>query len=233
MISVVLIEPRKSGNLGAICRVMKNFGFNELVVVNPRCKVDSLEARKRSKHANDVLKKIKVVNSKYLDKFDYLISTTARLGTDYNISRSPISPEQLSGKLKEIDVKKLKIGLVFGRENNGLTNEEIERCDFTITVPTKKEYPVMNLSHAVGIVLYEISKNEENISSHVRPALKVEKRIALKMVDQLLKKVKFSTPDKIVTQRKLWKKLIGKSFLGRREAFALLGFFRKLNEKFK
>jgi len=234
MISIILIEPRKSGNLGAVCRAMKNFGFNRLIAVNPRCKVNSLEARKRSKHANDVLKKVKVVSSKYLDRFDYLIGTTARLGTDYNISRNPITPEQLGKKLCEIDSEKVNIGIVFGRENNGLTNEEIERCDFTVTIPTNKKYAVMNLSHSVAIVLYElVKKRNDNVISHIRPALKEEKQIALNRIDDILKKIEFSTPEKVDTQRKLWKKLIGKSFLGRREAFALLGFLRKLNEKLK
>ena len=70
MISVVLIEPGKSGNVGAIARAMKNFCFNELVLVNPKCNHLSQTSRNRAKHANDVLKKAKIRKLQYLKKFD-------------------------------------------------------------------------------------------------------------------------------------------------------------------
>ena len=108
MISVILIEPETPGNIGAIARVMKNFEFNELVLINPKCKHLSKEALDRSTHAKSILKKAKVKKINYLKQFDYLIATTAKLGTDYNIPRSPITPEQLGDKLSKLN-SKLKI----------------------------------------------------------------------------------------------------------------------------
>jgi len=243
MISIIILEPRNSGNLGAICRVMKNFGFKELILVNPCCNPKSITARKRSMHALDILTNAKIIRAKdhsslkkYLRKFDHLIATTSQLGTDYNITRSPITPAQLVEKLKTINLNKTKLAIVFGRENHGLSNDEINLCDFAITVPTNREYPSMNLSHAISVILYELSKldNSENpnkVNSHILPASDIDKKIMLKFIDKIIKNLNLATKEKEETMRKVWKKIVGKSFVSKREAFALLGFFRKLSEK--
>ena len=227
MISIVLMEPKVSGNVGAIARVMKNFGFSNLVLVNPKCNHLSQEARNRAKHANDILEKAKV--RKKLGKFDYLIATTAILGTDYNIPRSPITPEQLSEKLSKVS-ERLNVGILIGREGPGLYNEEILKCDFIVTIPTSKNYPTLNISHAVGILLYELHKKlgKKKVNDHIIFASEKEKEIILKKINNILNKLEFATKEKKETQRRIWKRIIGKSFLTKREAFALLGFLRKL-----
>lgn len=224
MISIILIEPKKSGNLGAVARVMANFGFDNLVLVNPKCKKNSKEAIKRAKHGLNVLKKAKVV--KRWPKMDTLIATTAMLGTDYNIPRSPISPEQLS----EIISDKGKIGIVFGREGPGLTNEEVLACDFVCTIPSSKKYPTLNLSQSVAVVCYELSKklSIKKVSEHIVFASNVEKDQLMKMLNQALDKISFKNEQKKETQRRVWKRMISKSFLTRREAYALMGFFKKI-----
>ncbi len=223
MIIVVLVEPKNSGNVGAVARSMANFGFEKLILVNPKCKHLSQTARNRAKWAQDVLKKAKVVNSLSSIK-STLVATTGKIGTDYNIPRSPISPE----KLANIINKKKDIALVFGRENTGLNNEEISKCDFVVTIPTSKKYSVMNLSHAVAVILYELAKHKENISSHIIFASEQDKKQLMKMLTKALNKMDFATKEKKQTQITVWKRMIGKSFLTKREAFALMGFFRKI-----
>jgi len=231
MISVILIEPKLSANIGAIARVMKNFNFTNLVLINPKCNHLSQMARNRAKHANDILTKTKIKKKSYLNQFDYLIATTAVLGSDYNIPRCPITPRQLGDKLAKIDPKK-KIGLLIGRESSGLTNEEIQKSDFVVSVPTSKRYSTLNISHAVAIILYEIfqSSGELKINDHIVSASKKEKDIILKKVGNILNRLDFSTEEKKQTQKKVWKRIIGKSLLTKREAFALLGFLRKLEK---
>lgn len=245
MISIILIEPRNSGNLGAICRVMKNFGFKELILINPVCNPKSITARKRSKHAADVLNNSKIIPLKskkdiysVMNKFDYAIATTSQLGTDFNIARSPITPEQLLNKLAndKINITKTKIALVFGRENYGLSNEEINACDFSLTIPTNKEYPSMNISHSIAVVLYELSKlnynqKENKVNSHILPITNIEKKIMQQLINKTIKNIHLATENKEETLRKVWKKIIAKSFISKREAFALLGYFRKLSDK--
>src|SRR3989338_6390715 len=99
MVSIVLIEPEKSGNVGYIARAMKNFDFNELILINPKCNHLDLEAMSRATHARDLLRKAKVKTFSYLKNFDYLIATTAIIGSDYNIPRSPISIGELAKKI--------------------------------------------------------------------------------------------------------------------------------------
>ena len=117
-----------------------------------------------------------------------------------------------------------------GREGSGLTNEELEIMDFTVTIPTSKKYGTMNLSHATTIILYEIFKKiaEENIVSHITPISEPEKKQMMKLLDESMDKMQFLNDDKKDTQRTVWKKMINKSFLSRREAYALMGFLKKI-----
>lgn len=227
MISVVLIEPETSGNIGAVARVMKNFDFTNLVLINPKCNHLDGEAIQRSKHAAEILEKATIGDFSHLDSYDYLIATTSKLGTDYNIPRSPLSPEQLAEKIKDKDTN---IALVFGREGNGLYNEEIQKCDFTVSIPSSKEYPALNLSHSVGIMLYELHKalKMETITDHFIIASKKEKVQILKLLNQVLEKIEFSTEEKQETQKIVWKRIFGKAMLTKREAFAVMGFLKKL-----
>jgi len=254
-ITVILIEPENAGNTGAICRAMKNFDFAELVLVAPKFDTDSQDLRNRAKWANDLVDKIEILpkyNDKVLKKlrkdFDYLIATTARIGRDYNILRSPITPEQLAERLAELEKnpktdkkqkkevkskKNINIGIVMGREGSGLNNEELEMMDFTVTIPTSKTYGTMNVSHATTIILYEIFKkiSEENIISHINPISEPEKKQLMKLLDESMDKMHFLNEDKKDTQRIVWKKMINKSFLSKREAYALMGFLKKINHK--
>jgi TrmH family RNA methyltransferase len=229
MITVVLTEPKTEGNIGALARVMKNFDLKNLVLIKPKCNHLGLDAKSRAKHAKDILKNASVKDFSYLKKFDYVIGTTAMLGTDYNIPRSPLTPEQLADKIYNV---KGKIALLFGRDSFGLTNEEIKKCDFIVTIPTHKKYPTMNISHAASVIFYALFKKigKENISEHIITATKKEKDIILKNINKILNKLEFQTKQKKDTQKIVWKRIIGKSLLTKREAYALLGFLRKLSK---
>ncbi len=227
MIYVILIEPKTPGNVGAIARVMLNFDLKNLILVNPKCDHLSPEAIRRAKHAKPILKNAKIVGFSYLKKFDYLIGTTSKLGRDYNIPRSPLLPEQIAEK---ITGRKEKIAILFGREDSGLTNKEILACDFIINIPTSK-YSALNISHAAAIIFYELfkEKGKKELAKRIPPITKKEKEIILKLINEKLKLMPFETEQKRETQRRLWKRIIGKAMLTKREAFALLGFLRKLN----
>lgn len=228
-ISVVLVETANSGNLGAVARVMANFGLSELVLVKPKCSIDE-EARKRAKHAQGVLKGIKVVNDFNVlkKKFDLIIGTTGKIGTDYNVVRSPV----LSYELAEfISGKKGKIALVFGSEEKGLSNEHLSLCDFVVHIPSSKKYSVLNISHSVGIILYELSKSINDVrSNHVLASFK-EKEVILELLDEIIGGLKFRAPSEKVTQKKVWRRIVGKSMITKRESFALIGLLKKIRKK--
>ena len=230
MIELILIEPRKQENLGSVARVMKNFDFDRLVLIKPKCKL-GIKAHKVAKHAKDVIRKAKIEDFSYLKKLDYLIGTTSILGADYNILRNAINPEQLAEKISKIG-DKTKIGVLIGREGIGLKNEEIKLCDILVTIPASKKYPTMNVSHSCSIILYELFKkiSNEKSNSHINFATKKEKDIILKYINNVLDKIEFSTKEKKDTQKKVWKRVIGKAMLTKREAFTVMGFFSKLKK---
>lgn len=240
-ITITCIGIKEEGNLGAIARAMKNFGVSDLLLIG--CPVNHLSKTSldRASHAKEILQNARKSNNiNCLREFDYVIGTTAKLGTFYNIPRVPLTPKQLGEKLSGLSValpvskSNLRIAVVLGREDHGLSNEEIALCDFVVSIPASKNYPILNVSHACSIMLYEIFQavncKRKADASHVSVvyASKKEKEHALKLAGEIMGKLKFSTPEKKETQKKLWRKLIGKSFMTKKEATSLMGFFKKI-----
>lgn len=228
MISVVLVEPENPGNIGAVSRAMKNFGFHKLILVNPKCDHLSEEARRRAKHSLDILKSSEVINFLEELKADYKVATTSKLGSDYNVARTPLTPKIFAEKLDDIHSAKVHVSIIFGRESSGLTNDEIDMADFLVSIPSDK-YSALNLSHAVSIVLYETyqSKNRRKTEKRFTPITRKEIDTLQDAISSLQDKQGFSE-QKRELHRKIWKRIITKSMMTRREAFSLLGFFRKL-----
>lgn len=232
MITVVCIEPENAGNLGAIARCMKNFDCASLILVHPLCDHLSKEALDRATKAKAVLTKARVVKAydmSFLDEFDYVIGTTAKIGRDYNVNRVPITPAELAKNAGN----KSKIAIILGREGIGLTNKEIEQCDCIVAIPASASYPTMNISHAAAIVLYELfqASPSPKVGETITRAAAKEKDQIMKMVNAILDEIDWPALSKKETQQKVWRRLLGKSFLTKREAYALMGFLKKVREK--
>ena len=154
---IVLVEPLYQGNVGSVCRVMKNFGFLELYLVNP-CPLEG-EARAMSAHAIDVLQNARICTmEEAIRGCDVVIGTTgsrAFKGCDH-IRTPALSPKALREKIEEYHPD-TTFALLFGREDKGFTNDELSQCSMIATIPTSHIYPIMNLSHAVGVMVYELS----------------------------------------------------------------------------
>lgn len=227
MISVVLVEPETAGNVGGVARAMKNFGLKKLFLVNPQCNHLDIDAFSRAKHAKEILKKAVVVKSfSHLKMFDTLVATTAALGTDYNVARLPLSPETLAEKLRGSGRR--NVAIVFGREGTGLRNSEIIGCDFVVSIPSSLKYRALNISHAAAIIFYELFRKSRmrNVGDNYVAATSTETGIILKLIDRLIEKMPFHFESQRDTQRKIWRRLIGKAMLSRREAFAVIGFLK-------
>lgn len=221
---VVLIRPDINGNIGAIARVMKNFDFEDLILVDG-CEINQ-EAHNRAKHAQDILEEAEKWERMKWDKFDLTIGTSSETGGDYNVLRNALTPKKLEEKISE---RKGEMGLVFGPEAKGLLNEEIEKCDLLCHIPANKEYPVFNLSHAVAIILYELSKGDKETAYEL--ADEDQTRVLMEQVKELVHEitrdyrqdpVKFSLNN-----------VLGRGMISRREANTLIGFFRKIKERLK
>ncbi len=228
-LTVALLEVEHPGNLGAVARAMKNFAVDNLLLVDPKCDPNDEEAKNRAKWGNDVLESATTGTWKDLEGYDLVVATTGKTADDFNLPRSPLTPRQLAEKLAGVGGGS-KVALLFGRESDGLRNDELKKCDFTVAIPTSTEYASMNLSHAVAVLLYELTHamlGDELLEKY--PLVKAAtKNALLEAIDDTLEKLPFTTSEKQVTQEVLWKRLVGKSMLTQREAMALMGFFRKL-----
>jgi TrmH family RNA methyltransferase len=154
-IDIVLVAPLYEGNVGFAARVMKNFGFSRLVLIDP-CHLGE-EAGARAAHARDVLMGAELCTLEdVFSRSNIVIATTGTVSKSVCHSmRMPFfSPRELREQVHEVDGR---ISILFGRENWGLNNEEVRRSDIICTIPTTEEYPILNLSHAVGVVCYELS----------------------------------------------------------------------------
>lgn len=229
--SVVLVEPRYEGNVGSVARVMKNFGFDNLVLVNPP--VLDKEARAMSMHGRDILEKAVVLEdfSEVVDRFSFLVGSSAQVASDGNTLRTPVTPDGLGNALdSESD-----IALVFGREDYGLLNEELQQCDSIVYIPANTEYPTLNLAQSVGIILYELSRqpHEKDLRRSRKKFNKLnvdEKRVLLEKYDKLVDLIYDRDFENRLT-KKTFRQLLGRSFLSGREASTLIGLFRRAGEQ--
>jgi len=154
-IDIVLVEPIYEGNVGFTARVMKNFGFSRLVLVDP-CALGN-EADARASHACDVLHSAEVCTIEdVFARSNIVIATTGTVSKSVcHAMRMPFySPREIRWRIQGAGGR---ISILFGRENWGLNNEEVKRSDMICTIPTAEEYPILNLSHAVGVVCYELA----------------------------------------------------------------------------
>lgn len=151
-ISFILVEPAVPENIGAAARAIKTMGFHALCLVNP----DNFPNRKADivAHASqEVLKEAKMYSSlkELVNDFDLLIATSAkRRRTNENYLKAEELPEFLLGRLDAYN----RVGIVFGREESGLSNEEIRMCDIISYVTLANPYPSLNLSHAVMVYAF-------------------------------------------------------------------------------
>jgi tRNA/rRNA methyltransferase len=234
-ISLLFYQTENPDNLGSIARVAANFDFEDIYLVDPKCKVTE-KSRWLAKHGLPTLEKMQIVKEDILEQFDFIVATQGKNSTGYNLVRSPIIPSELVVRLKEIDLKKTKVGILFGPEGEGLDKPMLSKANIVVAIPTSRSNPSMNLSHSVAVILYEISQltgRQNKITLPYRPMNRIEHEILLKMVDKTLDGMRWRNPKMKETQKLMWRRMIGRSFLTKREAYALMGYLKHvLHEKY-
>lgn len=221
MLKVVLVEPKYDGNVGAVARAMKNFSLSELVLVNP-CKLGK-EAYKRAMHASELLDKAKTVEKfdEALKGIDCIIGTTGVANlTQRKVLRTALTPKELAAKLSAI---KGRIALVFGREDFGLLNEELKKCDLLVTIPCSKKYPIMNLSHAASIIFYELFKKG---LKRAALASKFEREKLFDKFSELLDEINYPKHRKENTKL-MFRRIMGRAAISRLEFYTLMGILSR------
>jgi TrmH family RNA methyltransferase len=225
---VVLVEPEKAGNIGAVARSMKNFDLRDLSIVNPKTPL-TIEARAFAMHGYDVLTRAKTVKTlkQGLRNLDLVIGTSSVAATSIsNLTRVPITPFELAQRIRGF---KGNVGMVFGRESSGLTNEEIEDCDFLVTIPASRDYNVLNISSAASIIFYELFQARAARHGPILASKAVKGRLQLQF-DRLVNQSGVQQHKRRLVQRS-FRNVISRSFITRREASLLLGVFRRASAK--
>ncbi len=227
---VVLVEPKNSGNIGAVARAMMNFDIEHLYLVNP-CELDNV-CYARSMHAATILDNAKIFSSfnDAIKDLDYLAATSSiESKTDKRHLRNPVLLEDFSEKVFEV---KGKIGLVFGREDYGLFNEEIAACDIMVKIPTSETYLSLNLSHAVTIALYSIYLRKADIPPRRRAIGSLEKQKLFEFFAQLLDDIEYQ-PHKKEHTKIMFKRMMGRAMPSKWEYHTLMGVLSKTLGKIK
>lgn len=152
-IRLVLVGPEGRINMGFILRLARNFGIDDLCVVNPQFDLNDPEVEEFAARGAELLSKVVIKSSvdECLSDVRLSICTTSIADLESDVLRQSIPPHFLSYVLPKTG----KVALVFGRESVGLKREELDKCDLVSTLDTGTDYNVLNLSHAVAIYLYE------------------------------------------------------------------------------
>ena len=152
-VRIILVEPQHPGNIGAGARAMKNMGFNDLWLVNPKRFPDP-QADWRAAGATDLLERSRVASTlnEAIADCQLVIGTSAR---GRNIPRPSIFAKELPGLISRHPAD-LKVAILFGREDSGLTNDELQLCHYHLQIPSDEGYPVLNVAMALQIVVYEL-----------------------------------------------------------------------------
>ncbi len=231
MIYVVFVEPESPGNIGFLARTMKNFGLINLILINP-CELKN-ESYYHAMHARDVVSNSETYNS--IEEFlkfkeiDTTVGTTGTAGGSYNVARIAVSPEQLADSINYNG----NVALIFGREGNGLSNQEISLCDVIVSIPSHDDYPILNITHAAAIIFYEMFKREKSYHKDKLEAAKaVEKESLNSYMDDIILKLGYP-PHKSKNASLVFRRIIGRAFISGREAHTLKGTLRRIKGRIK
>ncbi|PSF33067.1 RNA methyltransferase [Aphanothece hegewaldii CCALA 016] len=166
-IRIVLVEPAGPLNVGSIARVMKNMGLQHLVIVNPQCDPLSEPARIMAVHGVDILESAQQVNSlpEALIGCQRAIATTARTR---HLSTPLESPKTILPKLLQ---ENLPSALIFGPEDRGLSNTELNYAQWFLRIPSNPNYPSLNLAQSVAVCAYELY---HTASAPIKPSEETE-----------------------------------------------------------
>jgi TrmH family RNA methyltransferase len=154
--TVVVVDAETPGNVGTIARAMKNFGLDDLKLVDPPALAEDGEAYGFAGHAReDVLPNAEEVTFEWVVENHHTVGTTAITGEDdRSHERFPFkTPVELRESLRTVDAP---TALVFGREGRGLNNDELSQLDEVCSIPASADYPVLNLGQAATVLLYEL-----------------------------------------------------------------------------
>jgi len=154
-IHFILIRPQLGENIGAAARSLKNFNFENLRLVSPRDSWPNKSAIYTAVDAKDIVHKSKVFsnNDQAVSDLDYVFATTSR---SRSINKKIIDLNEAVKIIKKQSIIHKKIGIFFGPEASGLSNDDLINANYLVNIPTSNKFKSLNLSHAVTIFAFEL-----------------------------------------------------------------------------
>jgi tRNA/rRNA methyltransferase len=156
-IDIILVGTLNSGNIGSVARAMKNTGLSCLKLVNPQCEIDD-QTYCMATTGEDIIKDVKMFSGirEAIHGSSYVYGTTSRDRRWRNL----LYPEEMAKKALSLSQRN-SISILFGPEDKGLSNDELELCSEVVTIPTSKGASSLNISHAVMVICYEFFRAAE------------------------------------------------------------------------
>ncbi len=229
-ITVVIVNPLTPGNVGFAVRVLANFGVSNLRIVGEDPRNDQF-AQMFSVRAVDILERAGIFPNleEALSDMHASWAATARVGRNHSVTRAAVPLPELPDPLSVPG----QVALVFGREDAGLTNEEIALCDLAFTIPASKDYPSLNLSHAVAVTLYELfnkyGSEEPPEPTEAKPATREDREIVYGFFDEVVDDLELKDYRKPIAKQ-VFRNLLGRAYMTGREVTTLTGVVRKLRD---
>jgi tRNA/rRNA methyltransferase len=233
--AIILVRPQLGDNIGAVARVMGNFGLSDLRLVAPRDGWPNPRAEKSAVNSIQIIKKARVYPSTVEATADlqHLYATTLR---DRDMTKDVDNPREAAAQVEAWLKKGTKAGILFGPERTGLENEDVGLADKVLTIPTVPKYGSMNLSHAMAVVGYEwyartVAKPLPKIAENHEIASKKQVVTLLEHMDQeLLAADHFKNPTMRPRMQKNLNNIFQRVGLTEQEVRTLHGVIRTLAE---
>lgn len=235
LINIVLVETSHPGNIGSVARAMKTMGLSKLSLINPR-KFPSGEANALSGNATDILENAQVYKTieDAIKTSTFVYATSSRNRT---IQWPTINVEEGAELILNQTTAEKEISILFGREDRGLTNEELQLANTHIEIPANPDYPVLNLAMSAQILSYEIFKASHNTEArdwHDYP--EVDSANLQMLIDHFIETavnigvIHPENPKKIISRIK---RMFSRLHPDEMEASFLRGFLAAINKKLK
>ncbi len=229
-VKIILVEPAGALNVGSVARIMKNMCLDELILVKPHCDILGDEARQMAVHGRDVLENAKVVDSlpEALQGVKRAIATTS-----YNRSL-PVNLETPSVGLPWLLEPNVTSALIFGPEDRGLNNQELNYAQRFVGIPANPEYPSLNLAQAVAVCTYELYAHSQETTTLGEN----KKEVNLASLDQLEKyyhhlqnlllKIGYLYPHTVNARMEKFRRLFNRANLSPEEVAMLRGILSQI-----
>jgi len=236
----VLVRPRRGGNVGAVARAMKNMGLRDLVLVAPRARLGA-SARHMAVHAEDVLRGCRAVATLDEALADVALAV-GTIGREIASTRRIETPRAFAATMRAA-ARTGCVALVFGPEDHGLSNAELDRCQALLRIPADPAYGSLNLAQAVLLCAYEIhlaaeiepaspkrkaTRRGKERDAEARPATGAEREALFEHLEEALARIGFLQKQNPAHIMRDVRALLGRAGLTQRDVRVWRGIARQV-----